>query len=717
MQKQNAPWILGLAYSHNGSACLLRGDEIVVAVQEERLLRQKRASLSGGWGSLAVTYCLETAGIRPEDLSAAVICPTTESQSVEADLALNGRLRLVRNKVPIFTIAHHFGHALSAFATSGFEDAAVLVVDGSGSSWDELPPEERAVVKGTDEASVREAMARGLRVREWASLYMASGTSIRPLEKHVLELIGPEALHEQRRTGMREFRGLGHLYQGIGWQLFGSEDEGPGKVMGLSPFGQPTTPPSDFYELVDGAFRFKDTVPARYRHHDRWPAREQEYADLAASAQHAVEEALLHLARRARALSGSTRLCYSGGVALNSIANERLHRESGFEQLSVMPAAEDSGTAVGAAYYGLWQLTGRNTRRKLHHDAVGKVYASAEVRSAAQAQAGLREIRCDDTLQKAVDLLVDGKIIGWFEGRSELGPRALGQRSILCDPRRAEMKDVLNQKVKFREGFRPFAPILPLENAAEWFELDGVSKESPFMLRIAKFRQEKRALVPAVVHVDGTGRLQTLTAENNGRLYQLAKLFEQRTGCPVLLNTSFNIAGEPIVETPDDALWCLLFTGLDAVVFESAIFGKDPGFRSVLDLEIRITADTFSMEFPITQGVLPTELGEVAGDIPIPVPFGTHLDGVAMIDAHPLARMFPHVRFRTSTPWGRTLQLFKPEVATVLKRVGPGTTGRKLLEALQPEGFDERRLTRLLGVLRRARVISIGQLDSKTSQS
>jgi len=717
MQKQSAPWILGLAYSHNGSACLLRGDEIVVAVQEERLLRQKRASLSAAWGSLAVTYCLEAAGIKPEDLSAAVVCPTTESQSVEADLALNGRLRLVRNKVPIFTIPHHFGHALSAFATSGMEDAAVLVVDGSGSSWDELPPEERQVVKGTSEARVREAMGRGLKVREWASLYLASGTSLRPLEKHVLELISPEALNEQRRTGMREFRGLGHLYQAIGWQLFGSEDEGPGKVMGLAPYGRPTTPPGDFYELVDGAFRFKDTVPSRYRHHERWPTREQEYADLAASAQLAVEEALLHLARRARSLSGSPRLCYSGGVALNSVANERLHRESGFEELFVMPAAEDSGTAVGAAYFGLWKLTGHNSRRRLAHDSVGRVYASAEVHSAARAQAGLRRLPCDDVLHKAVDLLVDGKIIGWFEGRSELGPRALGQRSILCDPRRAGMKDTVNQKVKFREGFRPFAPILPLENAAEWFELDGASKESPFMLRIARFQPEKRALVPAVVHVDGTGRLQTLTAENNGRLYQLVKRFEQRTGCPVLLNTSFNIAGEPIVETPDDALWCLLFTGLDAVVFEDSVFGKEPSFQSLLDLEVRITAETFSMEFPITQGVLPAELGEVKGELPLPTPHGTHLDGVASLDAHPLARVFPHVRFRTSTPWGRTLQLFKPEVAAVLKRVGPGTTGRKLLEALASEGFDEVRLTRLLGTLRRARVISVGQLDAAASRS
>ncbi|MCY1035339.1 hypothetical protein OV207_28090 [Corallococcus sp. BB11-1] len=712
MSQKNAPWILGLSYSHNGSACLLRGDEIVVAVQEERLLRQKRAALSAAWGSLAVTYCLDAAGIKAEDLSAAVVCPTTESQSVEADFALNGRLRLVRNQVPIFTLPHHLGHALGAFATSGFEDAAVLVVDGSGSSWDELPPDERAVVQGTDEARIRAAMARGLRVREWASLYVASGTSARPVEKHVLELIGPEALQEQRRTGMREFRGLGHLYQAMGWQLFGSEDDGPGKVMGLAPHGRPTTPPGDFFEVDGNALRFKDTVPARYRHHDRWPAREQEYADLAASAQNAVEEALLHLAKRARALSGNARLCYAGGVALNSVANERLHRESGFEELFVMPAAEDSGASVGAAYYGLWKLTGKNARRRLNHDAVGRVYASAEVQAATRAQAGIRAVPCDDTLEKAVDLLIDGKILGWFEGRSELGPRALGQRSILCDPRRAEMKDVLNHKVKFREGFRPFAPILPLENAAEWFELDGVSKESPFMLRIAHFRPEKRALVPAVVHVDGTGRLQTLTAENNGRLYQLVKRFEQRTGCPVLLNTSFNVAGEPIVETPEDALGCLLFTGLDAVVFEDRIVGKESGFRSILDLEIRLTADTFSMEFPITQGVLPTELAEVGGDIPIPVPFGTHLDGAAMIDAHPLSRMFPHVRFRTTTPWGPTLQLFKPEVAHVLKRVGPGTTGRQLLAALEPEGFDERRLTRLLGTLRRVRVISLGRLDA-----
>lgn len=259
---------------------------------------------------------------------------------------------------------------------------------------------------------------------------------------------------------------------------------------------------------------------------------------------------------------------------MNSIANERIIREAGFGNVYIMPAAEDSGPAIGAAYYGLWELTKRNTRRRMMHDACGRVYSPHSVAAAIARTPGITSLKSSDIIGDAVELLCEGKILGWFEGRSELGPRALGQRSIVCDPRRADAKEILNSRVKKREAFRPFAPVILLEHVAEWFELEGADPASPFMLRVCPFRPDKRSLVPAVVHVDGTGRLQTVTRDVNGRFYELVRKFYERTGVPLLLNTSFNVQGEPIVETPEDAICCLLKSGLDACIFEDRIVFK-----------------------------------------------------------------------------------------------------------------------------------------------
>jgi carbamoyltransferase len=239
-----------------------------------------------------------------------------------------------------------------------------------------------------------------------------------------------------------------------------------------------------------------------------------------------------------------------------------------------MPAAEDSGTSIGAAYYGLWQLTGHNSQRPILHDAPGRTYSSADVSAALDQAQNIRVVHSTDVLSDAVELLCDGRIIGWFDGGSELGPRALGQRSILCDPRRPDGKETLNRRVKMREAFRPFAPAVLLEEAANWFEFGETSAESPFMLRVVKVNRERRDQVPAIVHVDGTGRVQTLTRANNGRFYELVRKFYEQTGVPMLLNTSFNRMGQPIIETPADAIECLLSTGLDCCVFEDRIVFK-----------------------------------------------------------------------------------------------------------------------------------------------
>jgi carbamoyltransferase len=553
------PWVLGISASHNGAACLLRGDEIVVAVQEERLSGMKRHRIYGAEAAQSLTYCLSYAGIRPDDLDALVVCVGGRAKSKAQDIRRNPLFKEVMNRVPTFTIPHHYGHAVSAFATSGFEEAAILVIDGMGSPHEDLFADERQVVKKRVKGGW-----------ETISLYAASGVTLVPLEKHLVE--NGEWLRLLRK-GMPRFGSLGGMYSGVAQQIFADAMEA-GKVMGLAPYGYPEVPADHFFEIDDGQFIFHSTVPRKFRHDDRWPSRAGEYQDLACSVQAATEEALSYLLQHLSKISRCENLCYAGGVALNSVANEKIIRGSDFKRIYIAPAAEDSGPAIGAAYYGLWQLTKENTSRKLVHDACGRRYSTAAVNSAIDAKRGLRWFKPADVISETVDLLCEGKIIGWFDGRSELGPRALGQRSILCDPRRHDGKEVLNRRVKKRESFRPFAPSVLLDAVDDWFELDGAPRDSAFMLRVCKFQPHKAEIVPAVVHVDGTGRLQTVTKESNGRFYELIKKFGEKTGVPILLNTSFNIMGNPIVETPDDALECLLQTGLDCCVFEDRIVFK-----------------------------------------------------------------------------------------------------------------------------------------------
>jgi carbamoyltransferase len=556
---QAAPWVLGISASHNGAVCLLKGHDLVVSIQEERLVRKKRRKIYGAQHSLSLEYCLDYAGIKPHDLSMVVLSVTGDSRSPMHDLKLNKYLQVEQNGIETLVVGHHFGHAVSAFATSGFDESAVLVVDGIGSTLKDLSKEEVAVIKGPVTAGW-----------ESVSLYTAAGVTTTPLEKHMTDgydwftLNGP---------GMSKFRSLGTLFSTIAEQIF-DESLDAGKVMGLAPYGVADIPCEDFFEIIDGQFVFHDLVPARFQHRKRWPRCQTEYKNLAASVQAALEDALLYLVNHLYELCSSKNLCYAGGVALNSVANERVIRETPFENVYIIPAAEDSGVAIGAAYYGLWQLLKKNEKRRLLHDAVGREYEPAEIASAIAVTPGVEIVESHDVISDTVELLCAGKNIGWFQGRSELGPRALGQRSILCDPRRPDAKDVLNGEVKFREAFRPFAPVIILEEAGNWFEWDGFTQESPYMLRVANFRPEKRALVPAVVHIDGTGRVQTLSEAANGIFYQLVKKFYKKTGVPILLNTSFNIMGRPIVETPQDALLSLLVTGLDYCVLGNQIVKK-----------------------------------------------------------------------------------------------------------------------------------------------
>lgn len=659
---KNQPWILGISASHNGAACLLRGDEIVVAVQEERLTRQKRARLRGAAPALSLRYCLEYAGIRPQDLDLVVLSAQGPLATAEDDVRLNPLLQVGLHGTPVQTLSHHAAHAYSAFATSGYADSAVLVVDGAGSPLADLSEAERAAI-----------VSPGL--GEIISLYDAAGVAMRPLEKHMCEsnwLQQPAS-----GVGMPRFRSLGGIFSAASQHIFGDAMDA-GKVMGLAPYGEPRIPHEEFFELAEGRLIFKDGVPARYAHNDRWPARKEEHQDLAASCQAALEVALLELCRRLRLRTTSRQLCFAGGVALNSVANERIVHEAGFEQVYFFPAAEDSGPAIGAAYYGLWSLTGANSGRRLRHDALGRTYSTAEIDQAVQHTPAVVTSATSSILERTVDLLCEGKIVGWFSGRSELGPRSLGQRSILCDPRQPGAKERLNARVKHREMFRPFAPAILASELQGWF-VAAPGDESRFMLRVLPFQPGQAERVPAVTHIDGSGRVQTLT-EDNGPFHSLVQAFFARTGVPILLNTSFNVMGEPIVETPDDALWALLYTELDACVFEDRIVEKRPGYRSLLELCPRIIASSWSIE----QRTIDGRLG--AGEDPQ-----------------------AQLTFATRTPWGSSRCTSPVRLYELLSLIDGKLDGWALLERLAATDetrLDEAALKKILGQLRRQRVIA-----------
>lgn len=557
--RESHPWVLGVSASHNGAACLLHGDRIVAAVQEERLSRVKRHRVWGACPARAIDYCLRAGGIDASQLDVVVGCSQSSSRATDQDFAANPQLAACRSKALIKVIPHHLGHAISAFALSGFRDATVVVIDGMGSPFDDLRDDERDTVV--------EHVIGGW---ETASVYHASNTDVRAVEKH---LVARGAWLGGVEGAMPTYGSLGGMYSATALQLFGNATEA-GKVMGLAPYGRPSIPVEDLVCYDGRRFSFPNVVQRRFQHVERWPRHQAVYEDLAASVQAALEEAVLALVRQARSRSDSRHLCYAGGVALNSVLNERIVREAGFADVFVLPAAEDSGVAIGAAFEGLWGLTGVHTRQRLACDAMGRHYDSAEIDDAVRSFSSLRQDRTADPVSAAASLLADGMIVGWFQGGSELGPRALGQRSILCDPRRSDGKEILNQRVKYREAFRPFAPVVALEDVERFFELDGAPAESPFMLRVCRFREAQRAVVPAVVHVDGTGRLQTVTSSINGPFYDLVKAFGDLTGVPLILNTSFNVMGEPIVESPYDALRCLTSTGIDACVFGDRIVFK-----------------------------------------------------------------------------------------------------------------------------------------------
>lgn len=599
--------ILGIsAFYHDSAAALVVNGEIVAAAQEERFSRRKH---DARFPAHAAEYCLREAGLTVRDLDYVAFYekPLVKFERLlETYLAgapfglasfrmamtvwLKEKLflrRAIRRGLggsprrPLVFLDHHESHAAGAFFPSPFDEAAILTLDGVG---------------------------------EWTTTACGIGRGNR-LEL-TRQLMFPHS--------------LGLLYSAFTYYCGFKVNSGEYKLMGLAPYGSPVYVETIYKHLIDlkpdGTFRLNmryfnychglTMTNRRFERLFCGPPRapestlNQRHMDLAASIQAVTEEVLLRMCRDLHAHTGQKRLVLAGGVALNCVANGRLLREGPFERIWIQPAAGDAGGALGAALFVWHQLLDRprraDPRDSQRGSLLGPSFADAEIASVV-APAGddcLRFSSESELIDHVAGLLADEKVVGWFQGRMEFGPRALGSRSILGDPRSPKMQSLMNLKIKFRESFRPFAPCVLAEHADEWFNLDG--HESPYMLLVAPVREERRetlnddqrrmmstdadlcrrvnvrrSTVPAVTHVDYSARVQTVSADRNARLHRLLTRFYELTSCPVLVNTSFNVRGEPIVHTPAEAYRCFFATDMDALVLGDYVVHKRAGAEQI----------------------------------------------------------------------------------------------------------------------------------------
>jgi len=590
-------YTLGVScFFHDAAAAILNDGQLIAAAEEERFTRRKH---DYNFPEEAIDFCLRRAQITGQELDSVVffekpflklerILTTTAasypSSSVVFQKAMTTWLKdklWIKGKLAnylkldpkkVIFCEHHISHAASSFFCSPFEDAAILTVDGVG---------------------------------EWATATFGEGHGTD------LKLLGE----------IRFPHSLGLLYSAFTALLGFEVNEGEYKVMGMAPFGRPEykdkveklirlgsdgsfhldmkyfsfdrsstdtynekfvelmgpprAPESPFFTEESGYPSYFGPKPADFR---KQADNNQHYANIASSIQSVTEDVLVHMSRHLQQRTGLKRLCLAGGVALNSVANGRILREAGFDEIFVQPAAGDGGGALGAALWAHHVVAGRPRKFQMDHAYWGDEHSNGSIVDYLNSQSVKHEsFDNEDTLcRKAVAALEGGSVVGWMQGRFEWGPRALGNRSILADPRRAEMKEIVNTKIKFREPFRPFAPSVLIDKASDFFDA-RIAKQLParFMAMVADVRPEAKSKIPAVTHVDGTARLQTVLPETNPLYARLLSEFERATGVPILLNTSFNLRGEPIVNTPAETLSSFARSGMDMVVMGNTIVQKE----------------------------------------------------------------------------------------------------------------------------------------------
>ena len=592
--------VLGVScYFHDAAAALLRDGQLVAAAEEERFSRKKH---DYDFPEKAIEFCLNQAGIQAADLDYLVFFekpflkferllltsmqtfPRSLKVFREAMLTWLGDKIWIRHLIQtrlglpsekILFSEHHLSHAASSFLCSPFEEAAILTIDGVG----EWTTASIGIGKGTEIRLLKEIRFPHSLGLLYSAFTAFLGFEVNEGEYKVMGMAPfgvPNYVDEVKK--LIRLHDDGSFELDMDYFSFHHSSEQTYNQKFVSLFGTPRAPESHFFTHSSGYPSYFGEQPSNY---ESLCQENQHYADIAASIQVVIEEAVLNLARQARATTGCKNLCMAGGVALNSVANGRVLRETSIEGLYIQPAAGDAGGALGAALFGYHTVLGNPRTFLMEHAYWGEEHGPAQTEEFLK-KYGIPYERCanqEELIGRCVDSLTRGKVLGWSQGRFEWGPRALGNRSIIADPRRADMKETVNVKIKFREPFRPFAPSVLAERAADFFEIGAGDGKYPsrFMLNVAKVREDKRELVPATTHVDGTGRLQTVARESNARYYSLIESFGQSTGVPVLLNTSFNLRGEPIVNTPAQAYSTFARSGIDVLVLGDYLVSKDRG--------------------------------------------------------------------------------------------------------------------------------------------
>ena len=590
-------YILGIScYYHDAAAVLLKDGVLEAAAEEERFTRVKH---DYGFPKNAIQFCLKHAGIRGQDVDYVVffekpfrkldrILMTTlqtypQSWKVFREsmitwmvdklwVATTVQSELGVKKEQVLFSEHHLSHAASAYLCSPYEEAAIMTVDGVG----EWVTGTYGVGKG-NEIKLQKQMEFPHSLGLLYSAFTAFlGFEVNEGEYKVMGMAPyGEPKYVEKVWKVVRVNGDGSFSLDMDYFSFHHSTEKTYNRKFEELFGEARAPKMLFFTEGTGFPKYFGTAPGNYQ---ELAAKNQYYADIAASIQKVTEEILVGMAKQVRRATGQKRLCMAGGVALNSVANTRILQESGFEELFVQPAAGDGGGALGAALWAYNTLLGKPRAFCMEHAYWGRANSEGEVGDF------LRENQIphrsfsgeEELLDEVVRQLMSGKVVGWSQGRFEWGPRALGNRSILADARNPEMKDIVNAKIKFREPYRPFAPSVLAQCAEKYFELPNAMRHNParYMLYVVPVREKEQGTLPAITHVDGTGRLQTVFAEQSPRYYRLIEKFGQATGVPVVLNTSFNLKGEPIVNTPSNAFNTFSKSEMDALVLENFIVEK-----------------------------------------------------------------------------------------------------------------------------------------------
>jgi carbamoyltransferase len=589
--------ILGIScFYHDAAAALIVDGELVAAAEEERFSRKKHDS---DFPRLATRYCLDTAGITAQDLDYVVFY---EKPFIKFERILTTAVQVVPKSWKVFGDAmttwlldklwvknfirqelgipasrilfteHHLSHAASAFLCSPFDEAAILTIDGVG----EWATATMGQGKGTDIKLLRE-----IRFPHSVGLLYSAFTAFLGFEVNEGEYkVMGMAPYGTPRYVDKVYK-LIHLYKDGSFWLdmdyfcFHHSSTQTYKPKFTELFGEPRDPSGHFFTESSGYPSYFEPKPANYSELAR---KNQHYADVAASIQQVTEEIVLAMARSLYEQTGLDKLCLAGGVALNSVANGRVMRETGFKELFIQPAAGDGGGALGAALYVYHCGLGKPRQFVMQHAYWGQEFGQGAISdfvhgTGAPSQTYAHE---DDLLDRVVEELKAGHVVGWYQGRFEWGPRALGARSIIADPRRHDMKEIVNVKIKFREPFRPFAPSVLAEAAERFFDLPDAPRHFParFMLYVVDVKEGQGDVLPAITHVDGTARLQTVHRAESPLYYKLIERFGQATGVPVILNTSFNLKGEPIVTTPANAFSTFARSGMDTLVLGNCLVTK-----------------------------------------------------------------------------------------------------------------------------------------------